>query len=73
MSVEGTYRGAKILCAGTCDNGYLTNRMAPSKVDEQIKEIFGEFSTRDNPQGGLRMTQTMKKKNHTKTSGQETN
>ena len=43
MSVEGTYRGAKILCAGTCDNGYLTNRMAPSKVDEQIKEIFGEF------------------------------
>ena len=45
------YRSEKILFAGTCDNGYLTKMMAPSKVDEQIKEIFGDFFDKRKPPG----------------------
>ena len=31
------------MCVGTCDNGDLTKMMASPKVDEQIKDIIGEF------------------------------
>ena len=34
VSVEGTYRGKKILCVGTCVDGDLTKMMVSLKVDE---------------------------------------
>ena len=34
VSVEGTYRGKKMSCVGTCVDGELTKMMASSKVDE---------------------------------------